>query len=122
MADKRPPWMIPMYESYVTPKPPAKPVVESGEDEEWSPTYNESDERDEDEIDELIERSERRGGGGDIRGTCTGAVNDNRPVNYGRGPHDNEFGMDDKDDRQYGLDGEEFELVDPDEDEFADHR
>ncbi len=114
MADKRPPWMVPMYESYVTPKPPAKPVKEVDEDEEWSPTYDESDERDEDEIDELIERSERRGGGGDIRGVCTGAVHDNRPVNYGRGPHDNEFGMADED--------ENFEPIDPNEDEFADHR
>lgn len=115
--DSRHPWEVPAYESYVE-RP--QPVVEQRaepEDAEWHPDYSKCEERGEDEIEELMERSTAGG----FWERCTGAVNDTKPINYRLGPHDLTFGVDDHDDRAYGLDGEEFEPADPDEDEFADH-
>ena len=91
-----------MWQCYTNPEPDAQQTEESV-----------IEERTEEEVDELIKRSEHRAGD-DIRGECTGAVKDHRPINYGRGPHDKEFGLADED--------EGFEAADPDEDEFADHR
>lgn len=124
--DGRKPWEVPVQYNEDRFEPPTRPARPA-------PRYEESgdfDERDARDVEEILRRPDRPAD--DREYEC----NDTTPINYGRGPHDEEFGVDENEfdhadpvqvdygqgphDEEYGVeDDDDFERL-GDEPEFDD--
>jgi hypothetical protein len=111
----RKPWEIPVVYN----DDRFQPTSRSGQDERDS----DQNERDSDDIEELLNRPSRTEEAGQLKVNS----NDNRPIDYRRGPHDEELDLDDSEYishpgpetqvESFGLD-DEFESAEDDEAEF----
>ncbi len=120
MPDTRKPWEIPIQYT----------------DDRWTPTSKEQsrladivaseENRHIDDVEEILDRP-------DSKEERAYDCNDTSPVNYGHGPHDDEFGVDDEDtpdtdlvpydrgpenEEEFGVDDDDFEAADDDDQEF----
>lgn len=91
MSDRRKPWMVPVQyndDRFVPPAP--TPGLNQAGPPSHGPSDN-GEERDERDIEEILRRPDRVAEEREYE--CT----DTTPVNYDKGPHDQEFGVDDHD-------------------------